>query len=278
MRLSRAALTKCAELALARGLRHGVRIGVRMDHRWDEMLQAEKRRRAEAARFGKNAIDRDVDVERRDLIERARARALVNRSPWEIGASHWDQRDLYTRNSRLDDAGYGRGPSVHPDVGSYAYPREDIVPAPASKRGGEGPSLYEREAWPWLNYERVQAIPDHGGSGVWGRVKHEASRVVGVLTGHPHRHKGPKGWRRADAAIREDVCEALAYDEVLDASDVEVEVKDSEVMLTGTVRDRPSKRRAELLAERVRAVHDVHNRLTVRKNDDDLSFTSPVPA
>jgi len=250
-----------------------------MDHRWDEVLQAEERRRAEAARFGRNAIARDADVERRDLLERARTRARVNRSPWEIGASHWDQRDLYTRNSSLDDAGYGRGPSVHPDIGSYAYHRDDIVPAPARTRGGsEGPSLYEREAWPWLNYERVQAVPDHEGSGVWGRVKHEASRVVGVLTGHPHRHTGPKGWRRADAAIREDVCEALAYDEVLDAGDIEVEVKDSEVTLTGTVRDRPSKRRAELLADRVRAVHDVHNRLTVRKNDDDLSFTSPVPA
>jgi hypothetical protein len=247
-----------------------------MDHRWDQMLQAEHRRRAEDARFAKDAVEHDAEVERRDQLELARARARVNRSPWEIGASHWDQRDLYTTSSDVADTGYARGPSEHPDVGSYAYLRDYVVPA--SVDGDAGPSLYEREAWPWLNYERVQAIPDDEGSGMWGRMKHEASRVVGALTGHPHAHKGPKGWRRADDAIREDVCEALADDGVLDASDIEVEVKDSEVTLKGTVRDRPSKRRAETLAERVRAVHDVHNRLTIRKDDDDLSFTSPVPA
>jgi hypothetical protein len=256
---------------------HDVRIALVMDHRWDELLQAEHRRRVEAARFGKAAIEDDPEVERRDQLELARARARVNRSPWEIGAAHWDQRDLYTTSSELDAAGYALGPSVHPDVGSYAYHRDHIVPG-AEGPPASGPNLYEREAWPWLNYERLQAIPDDEGGGMWGRMKHEASRVVGALTGHPHMHKGPKGWRRADAAIREDVCEALAYDGVLDASDIEVEVKDSEVTLKGTVRDRPSKRRAETLAERVRSVHDVHNRLTIRKDDDDMAFTSPVPA
>ncbi len=248
-----------------------------MDHRWDEMLQAERRRRADAARFGREAIANDPDVERRDQLELARERARVNKSAWDIGAEHWDQRDLYTKDSRVDDAGYARGPSVHPDVGSYAYHRDDIAPASA-RGGGEGPSLYEREAWPWLNYDRLQAIPEGEGSGAWGRVKHEAARVLGALTGHPHQDKGPRGWRRADEAIREDVCEAMAWDDVLDATDIEVVVKDSEVTLTGTVRDRPSKRRAEFLAEHVRSVHDVHNRLTIRKPDDDLSFTSPVPA
>lgn len=246
-----------------------------MDHRWDASLQADQRRRAEQGRFGGRAIERDEDVERRDQLELARRR--VNKSPWEIGASHWDQRDLYTRNSRVDDAGYARGPSVHPEEGSYAYHRDGAPPA-SRRIAGERPSLYEREAWPWLNYERVQPIAEGEGEGVWGRVKHEASRVVGAITGHPHQHKGPKGWRRADEAIREDVCEALAYDENLDASDIEVEVKDSEVTLNGTVRDRHSKRRAEFLAEHVRAVHDVHNRLTIRKEDDDLSFTAPIPA
>jgi hypothetical protein len=37
-----------------------------MDHRWDEMLQAEHRRRAEEARFGRVTIADDADVERRD--------------------------------------------------------------------------------------------------------------------------------------------------------------------------------------------------------------------
>ena len=93
-----------------------------MDHRWDEMLQAEHRRRVEQSRYDQRAVESDRDVDRRDQLALAQRR--VNRSPWEIGASHWDQRDLYTRNSEIDESGYAKGPSVHPDIGSYAYHRE----------------------------------------------------------------------------------------------------------------------------------------------------------
>jgi hypothetical protein len=239
-----------------------------MDHRWDEMLQAEHRRRIEEGRYGSRPIESDEDVARRDQLALARQR--VNKSPWEIGAAHWDQRDLYTANSQIDDAGYARGPSFHPEVGSYAYHR-DVVPE--SRRVESLPSLYEREAYPWLNYERVQRVDE----GVWDKVKHRASRVVGTLTGR-HAGIGPKGWRRSDDSVREDVCEALAYHPSLDATDIEVTVKDGEVTLEGTVRDRPSKHLAETICERCRGVHDVHNRLTIRKSDDDLAFTAPIPA
>lgn len=166
----------------------------------------------------------------------------MNKSPWEIGAAHWDQRDLYTRNARNDDAGYARGPSTHPDVGSYAYHRD----APPVSTRLEGPSVDERQADPWLNYG-------------------------------PHHGSGLKGWQRSDTSVREDVCEALAYNPSLDARDIEVMVKDREVTLEGTVTDRGSKRLAESICERCRGVEDVHNRLVVRKIDDDnMSFTSPI--
>ena len=216
----------------------------RMDHRWDELLQAEHRRRVEEGRYAGKTIESDEEIARRDQLAAARLR--VNKSPWEIGASHWDQRDLYTRNARNDDAGYARGPSTHPDVGSYAYHR-DIPPASPRFQSPNGPSLNERQADPWLNYG-------------------------------PHQGSGPKGWRRSDESIREDVCEALAYNPSLDASDIEVVVKDSEVTLEGTVTDRASKRLAESITERCRGVEDVHNRIVVRKSDDDLSFTSPILA
>src|SRR6185369_14364880 len=45
-------------------------------------------------------------------------------SPWEIGHAYYDQRDWYTRDARIHGAGYGHGASEHPDVGSFAYPRE----------------------------------------------------------------------------------------------------------------------------------------------------------
>jgi hypothetical protein len=67
----------------------------------------------------------------------------MNKSPWEIGASHWNQRDLYTQNARTDDGGYGLGPAVHPEEGSYAYPRGE---SPAEERD-EDPA---HVAWPIL--------------------------------------------------------------------------------------------------------------------------------
>ena len=241
-----------------------------MDHRWDELLQAEHRRRVEEGRYGSRPIESDEDIARRDQLALARRR--VNKSPWEIGAAHWDQRDLYTRNTAIDDSGYARGPSIHPDIGSYAYHRE--VDPESVRLSMDG--LYEREAYPWLNYtDRAARAP--GGRAVWDKVKHGASRVVGTLTGR-HRGSGPKGWRRSDDTIREDVCEALADHPSLDASDITVTVESGEVTLEGTVRDRSSKRLAEELVEHCRGVEDVHNRLAISKDDDDMAFTSPIPA
>lgn len=68
----------------------------------------------------------------------------MNKSPWQIGASHWDQRDLYTQNARTDDGGYGLGPAIHPEEGSYAYPPR--AGAPAEPRDDDPAHV----AWPIL--------------------------------------------------------------------------------------------------------------------------------
>jgi hypothetical protein len=247
-----------------------------MDHRWDDGLRQEHARQAEQRRYGRGRIERDSAVERRDRL--AASRRHTNRSPWEIGADHYDQRDLYTLNSHSEDDGYGVGPSYHPEEGSYAYHRDVLPPEPRRPplHPGAEPTMYEREAWPWLNYyDRAQR--NDAERGVWRAVRDEAGALMGRLGLRPHELRGPKGWWRADDAIREDVCEALAYDAILDARDIEVEVKDAEVWLRGTVADRAQKRRAEDLAERIPFVVDVHNRLSLRR-DDDTAFASPVPA
>lgn len=78
-----------------------------------------------------------------------------------------------------------------------------------------------------------------------------------------HRGRGPRGYRRSDTRIHEDVCEALTEDPRLDASSLEVSVSECEVTLTGTVSSRDDKRLAEDLAEAVSGVRDVHNQLRV---------------
>lgn len=77
--------------------------------------------------------------------------------------------------------------------------------------------------------------------------------------------KGPRGYVRSDARIREDVCDRLSDDDEVDASDIAVSVTDGDVVLQGTVADRHEKRRAEMLAFSVRGTIDVHNRLRVKK-------------
>ena len=58
-----------------------------------------------------------------------------------------------------------------------------------------------------------------------------------------HRGKGPRGYRRTDARTLEDVNERLADDPSVDATDIEVTVKDAEVTLSGHAADRFEKRR-----------------------------------
>jgi osmotically-inducible protein OsmY len=74
---------------------------------------------------------------------------------------------------------------------------------------------------------------------------------------------GPKGYKRSDDRIREDVSERLADHPYIDASEIEVQVNDGEVTLTGTVDERRQKRLAEDVAENARGVRDVHNQIRV---------------
>lgn len=80
-----------------------------------------------------------------------------------------------------------------------------------------------------------------------------------------YRGKGPKGYRRADERIKEEINERLTDDRFLDATEVEVEVREGEVTLSGTVADRSAKRRAEDLAESISGVKHLENRLRINR-------------
>jgi osmotically-inducible protein OsmY len=77
------------------------------------------------------------------------------------------------------------------------------------------------------------------------------------------RGKGPKGYKRTDERIREEINERLSDDDHVDASDIVVSVDNGEVSLSGTVSDRSSKRRAEDIVEEISGVQHVENRIRV---------------
>lgn len=75
--------------------------------------------------------------------------------------------------------------------------------------------------------------------------------------------KGPKGWEVTDKRILNEACEALYRDTEVDASDIEVTVKDGCVFLRGTVETRGTKKYAEECVENLIGVCDVQNELKV---------------
>jgi osmotically-inducible protein OsmY len=78
--------------------------------------------------------------------------------------------------------------------------------------------------------------------------------------------RGPRGYRRSDERIREDINDRLTEDWYVDASDVEVTVNNGMVTLTGRVDSRDDKRRAEDISESVSGVMDVSNQLRVERS------------
>jgi osmotically-inducible protein OsmY len=78
-----------------------------------------------------------------------------------------------------------------------------------------------------------------------------------------HRGRGPVGYQRSDDRIWELVCEALTDNDYIDATAIEVTVKDGEVTLAGTIPERYMKRLAEDCVEDISGVGDVQNQLKV---------------
>lgn len=88
---------------------------------------------------------------------------------------------------------------------------------------------------------------------------------------HGHFGKGPRGYKRADDSIYEDVCRTLELSPDVDASDIEVSVKEGIVYLNGNVENRNAKKMAELEIENISGVHDVQNLLSIEtKSNKDL--------
>ncbi len=132
-----------------------------------------------------------------------------------------------------DDYGWERGQSALPE---FRDPDIDYMP-------------YERgELGQWAQGRHVVDPRDPGHHG-------------------PHAGKGPRGYTRSDERILDEVCMLMTRHGQLDASDVNVEVHNGEVMLTGTVANRASKRLAEDISDSVPGVRDVSNQLKIQQQD-----------
>lgn len=87
-----------------------------------------------------------------------------------------------------------------------------------------------------------------------------------IIENRGHRGKGPRGYKRSDAMIYEDVCQRLLRSSRVDARHIEVSVREGIVTLEGIVVDRATKKNAEYISESVSGVRDVQNRLYLQES------------
>jgi CBS domain-containing protein len=154
------------------------------------------------------------------------------------------------------EPGYGRG-SGAPSPFLRVEPGRGPRPAVRGRDGGFGRPLQRDPASRgyragWREPREGRAIFDRGSEG------------AGLERAEDFRGIGPRGYRRSDERVREDVAEQFLDDPELDATEVEVVVERGEVTLRGSVPSRAQRRRADELAESVPGVGLVRNDLRVR--------------
>jgi osmotically-inducible protein OsmY len=107
----------------------------------------------------------------------------------------------------------------------------------------------------------------------WNRGMYEGeSQGTGGFRGGmsgPYTGRGPKGYKRSDERIKEEVSDHLEQNGMIDASEIQVEVQNGVVTLQGSVESRQMKRMAEDLVENCPGVKDVHNHLRMARGDGD---------
>jgi|SRR5690606_13468865 len=152
------------------------------------------------------------------------------------------------------DRGGEAGPRATPYAGAYLSPVEGYHPQ------GRGGFLPEQETrWDRGTYQPAE---DYAGDTMtWQQDRRQARRIM------------PKGYRRSDERILEDVYERLSRSG-LDIADVEVQVEAGHVTLNGLVSDRSMKHMVEDLVADCNGVEDVENRLRIRPGVTGRSIES----
>jgi len=166
------------------------------------------------------------------------------------GSTGWERSPGYGQRGEFGGA---RG-----EFGGYRYDRPDY--------SREQSNYGARDQYEPLGREREWRGEARGREESWtDQVRHTGHQFA---TRVKRAFRGPKGYKRSDERIREDVSERLAQQDELDPSDLEVRVANGEVTLTGTVRSRHEKFLAEEIADEVLGVNDVHVQVRVRREQE----------
>ena len=239
--------------------------------RWAEERRRERQRSQPSQDWPVEDYDRYRDERPRQQDGDTRYRPFGEAGPiaTRSGAYSGDGRPQggYGRSGRYDDLSpdYRGFEAQQRRVHRGEYDANRYTPNPREGRGEESRTWWDRtqdEVSSWF------------GDGEARRRREWDERQADIKA--EHRGRGPKGYTRSDGRIEEDVNDRLTDDPYLDASDIAVSVKDSEVTLSGTIIRREDKRRAEDLAELVSGVSHVQNNLRVKSREETAARMNAI--
>lgn len=245
-------------------------------------------------------VERDETRWREDEYpSRYRSREMEDRE------LHQDERGRYRSSGRSEDAGYGaewpesyrsdfsgEAPQRYRDSWSERQSgpyRSAESGEPLSEDDYRQESRYYRSS-PYTGFSgRVSefgyedptwAVPQMGRTGGatglrYGRPGEGYERMghEGTDERRGHEGRGPRNYARSDERIREDICDELSDDSLVDARNIDIDVTDGKVTLSGSVAERRMKHRAEDIADECRGVKDVDNRIRVQKRESEEAYT-----
>lgn len=179
-----------------------------------------------------------------------------------------------TRSARHDERARRESEREH-GRGAWSEPDDDYGNRPAPGWGSYTPRDRDQgqESGRDLGTARSWYGDDRGDRERYGSETHgdspgrtDYARARQTEDGPSYVGRGPKNWRRSDERIREDINEQLERHPRIDATDVDVQVRDGEVTLSGEVSDRRMKRLAEDVVDEVAGVLEVHNQIRVKRD------------
>jgi osmotically-inducible protein OsmY len=183
-----------------------------------------------------------------------------------------------SRRSSYQDSSYGgemTGANWDRTSGSGEWRTGSRTQGQSAGQGQWGEEMGEES--PYQKYESDYGQQNFGGGysgqGSSGSYRTEPYQARGY-EGKSYQGKGPKGYERSDERIREIVCEALTDDPRIDATEINVEVKNREIKLTGTVSDRRTKYAVEELIESKAHNCEIANELRIKNTQQNRSANS----
>ena len=179
------------------------------------------------------------------------------------GSSAGEYRGNREENHRDDSR---ESNSYRGEFSNDPYARNSFIGQPGlSSTGPLGRESFGRHSSP--TGQGYRAYQDYGSS---VGTSYDSSYDESSTRDRRHFGKGPKGYKRSDEKIHDEVCEILTSHYDIDASEVEVEVKDGVVTLGGAVESRRTKRMAEDIVADLNGVQDVRNDMRILSHDSRL--------